>query len=349
MTWNSLEIKKQERDMNSPADSPCPHQIACTANEEEEPCHSPDCDRTAEYSCHGCGQLACHDHMEDLQTTIHVVYHDRCADGFGAAWATHSAIGDEHQNRCVQYHPRSYGQDPPDAEPGDTVHIFDFSFPLETMLQLNQTCPGQVFLVDHHESAREALEGRVPNCRFDTEHSGAVLAWQFWFGPAPVPRLLQYVQDRDLWRWELQHSREISAGLDLEDYSFDVWDSLSNIRPGQPGDTPSSGTRTSSPTGSPIWPRGPPSAGYQVPTANAPVLQSEVCEKLLARHPGASFAAAWREQPGTGDTVQRKWSLRSRPTPEGFDVSTLAGKLGGGGHPHAAGFTEKVISDPRNG
>ena len=348
MTWNSLEIKKQERDMNSPADSPCPHQIACTANEEEEPCHSPDCDRTAEYSCHGCGQLACHDHMEDLQTTIHVVYHDRCADGFGAAWATHNAIGDEHQNRYVQYHPRSYGQDPPDVEPGDTVHIFDFSFPLETMLKLSETCPGQVFLVDHHESAREALEGRVPNCRFDTEHSGAVLAWQFWFGPAPVPRLLQYIQDRDLWRWELPCSREISAGLDLEDYSFDVWDGLSISDLVNQGHTVLryQNILTHRIADMATWTT---VGGYQVPTANAPVLQSEVCEELLARHPGTPFAAAWREQPGPGDTVQRRWSLRSRPTPEGFDVSTLARKLGGGGHPHAAGFAEKVLSDPRNG
>ena len=37
---------------------------------------------------------------------------------------------------------------------------------------------------------------------------------------------------------------------------------------------------------------------------------------------------------------KRQWSLRS--TDNGVDVSEIARKRGGGGHKHAAGFTEKV-------
>ena len=72
--------------------------------------------------------------------------------------------------------------------------------------------------------------------------------------------------------------------------------------------------------------------GYQVPTVYAPILQSEIAERLLELHPGAPFAGIYYDRDDG-----RKWSLRSRP---GFDVSELAKSMGGGGHPQAAGFTE---------
>ena len=67
---------------------------------------------------------------------------------------------------------------------------------------------------------------------------------------------------------------------------------------------------------------------------NTPLLASEACEALLKRFPDAPFAAACHDR---GD--QRKWSLRSCGE---FDVSEVARSLGGGGHPHAAGFLEGI-------
>ena len=56
---------------------------------------------------------------------------------------------------------------------------------------------------------------------------------------------------------------------------------------------------------------------------------------LLERHREAEFAATYWERDG-----RRHWSLRSRADGD-FDVSQVALKRGGGGHPHAAGFTEE--------
>ena len=68
---------------------------------------------------------------------------------------------------------------------------------------------------------------------------------------------------------------------------------------------------------------------------NTSLLGSETCEALLGRHPEAEFAATYWERDG-----RRHWSLRSRADGD-FDVSQIALKRGGGGHPHAAGFTEE--------
>jgi nanoRNase/pAp phosphatase (c-di-AMP/oligoRNAs hydrolase) len=62
---------------------------------------------------------------------------------------------------------------------------------------------------------------------------------------------------------------------------------------------------------------------------------------MLALHPEAPFVAAYFEN----EKGQRVWSLRSRA---GFDCSEVAKRLGGGGHPQAAGFTIDAISHGRN-
>lgn len=72
--------------------------------------------------------------------------------------------------------------------------------------------------------------------------------------------------------------------------------------------------------------------GYRVLAVNATTLQSEIGEALAEGRP---FGATWFVR-GDGRKV---WSLRSRG-PSGIDVSEVARKMGGGGHPNAAGFEE---------
>ena len=60
-------------------------------------------------------------------------------------------------------------------------------------------------------------------------------------------------------------------------------------------------------------------------------------EAMLQRYPDAPFVGAYYED---ADGV-RRWSLRSRKS---FDVSDVAKKLGGGGHPQASGFREPATT-----
>lgn len=269
--------------------------------------------------------------------TIHVIYHAGCADGFGAAWTAWRSLGDQD----VHYHPASYGNTPVRMAPGSRVYILDFSYPRETMLDL--AAQHEVTLLDHHETAMADI-GDLPGCAFDTSTCGAVMAWRHFSEPgSEMPEILGYIEDRDLWRWELEDSREVSAALESMPRGFQEWEEKF-------GGTRVYGKitiRMMAVQGEGIL-RGNQRlldriaantvmrtvGGHTAPVVNTPVLVSEACERLLEMYPSAPFAAAWYET-GEGRT---RWSLRSR-APDGMDVSLVAKQLGGGGHPHAAGFT----------
>ena len=58
------------------------------------------------------------------------------------------------------------------------------------------------------------------------DRSGAMLGWRYMHPGQEPPPLIGYVQDRDLWRFELPNSREISAALGSYPMDFEVWKSL---------------------------------------------------------------------------------------------------------------------------
>lgn len=145
-----------------------------------------------------------------------VIYHARCMDGFTAAWAAWRVLG----NRA-EYIAASYGDAPPDVT-GKNVAVVDFSYPLDVLDAMCGVASSLVVL-DHHKTAEEALRDH-PNAYFDGNHSGAYLACR-WFNPAcNIPRLVLYVEDRDLWRWKMEDSEAINHGLRLLPQSFEAWD-----------------------------------------------------------------------------------------------------------------------------
>lgn len=266
-----------------------------------------------------------------------VLYHGPgCQDGFGAAFAAWSVLGDQ-----ATYIPVQYGQEPPSpAFLADRLYILDFSYDRMTILEMARRCIGQVVVLDHHKSAREILEGiSAPNITvvFDMDKSGAVLAWEHFHPGKPVPMLLQYVQDRDLWKWELPSSHEFSAALSIEEKDFEEWDNLER-RLYEPiefnrfidsGESILAAQRhhveflASKAFIAPV-------GDYLVPVVNSSLFQSEIGQRLCQLHPEMPFAAVFFVT-----ETEEIWSLRSR---NGFDVSSVAKSLGGGGHAAAAGF-----------
>ena len=267
-------------------------------------------------------------------TQTYVLYHASCPDGFGAAWAFHNHLGCRECGQAVDYIPQSYGGEIPNLEPGSRVFILDFSYPKETVLELQRNHE-RVTLLDHHKTAAEDLEG-VPNCHIDQTHSGAFLAWQY-FNPAEVaPDLILYVQDRDLWQWELPHSREVSEAIASYPKTFADWDSFDVESLAQEGAAlvRYMGIQVEELVGmaTPMT-----VVNHQdIPTVNTPLMVSETCEALLEKYPDAPFSAAYSES-----NTQRRWSLRSRSR-EDVDVSEIAKQMGGGGHRNAAGFVQNT-------
>lgn len=156
--------------------------------------------------------------MEQLKDIV-VIYHADCKDGFGAAYAAWKKFGD-----TASYIPRKTQTPVPEGLENKELYIVDYSYDqatLEKLVQDNQS----VLVIDHHQSAQEAVTA-FPENIFDLNHSGAVLTWQYFHSEEPVPELLTYVEDHDLWRFALPENREYNVALKEYPMTFEAWDEL---------------------------------------------------------------------------------------------------------------------------
>lgn len=267
------------------------------------------------------------------------IYHGNCADGFGAAWAVRHALGEQ-----VRFVPGKYGEAPPDVT-GETVYIVDFSYPLD-VLKAMSTQAERIVLLDHHKSAAAALSEAALACPnvvviFDMERSGARIAWDYFFSGVEPPMLLQHIEDRDLWRFELDGTREVQAGLFSYPYDFDVWtrlmfsdDALEALY--RDGVAIERKHHKDVAELVKAFQSRRVIGGHDVPVVNLPYTMTSDAGHLMAK--GEPFAACYWDTPS-----HREYSLRSDIN--GIDVSEVAKGYGGGGHRHAAGF--RVTFDHR--
>lgn len=278
------------------------------------------------------------------------IYHSNCADGFGAAWVVRKALGAEN----VEFHAGVYGREPPDVTDRNVI-IVDFSYKrsvLEEMASRAKT----ILILDHHKTAAEDLDNILraprwsiwkgicdddiimsPSVRmtsiFDMERSGAGIAWDYFFSDQPRPVLIDHIEDRDLWLFRLEGTREIQACLFSFSYDFDVWDHL--MRGTDIDFMRAEGVAIERKHHKDIGElvavtkRRMIIGGHNVPVANLPYTLTSDAGNLMAE--GERFAGCYWDTPGG-----RVFSLRSRE--EGADVSLIAKGYGGGGHIHAARF-----------
>jgi uncharacterized protein len=259
-----------------------------------------------------------------------VLFHDKCADGFCSAWVARRALGE------IEAVAAQYGQLPPDVA-GRDVFILDFSYPRPVMETLAAAC-ARLVVLDHHKTAAAELDGFAgPNVQvvFDMGKSGAWLTWEHFFPGRGAPWLVAYVDDRDLWKWELPFSRQVSAALASYPRDFGVWDSLGES-PTRPPGLAEQGEAILRYQERQVEAhcrnaREVELDGHKVLAVNATSLMSEIGGKLAESRP---FGATWFDRADG----KRVWSLRSREG--GVDVSEVARRRGGGGHFHAAGFEE---------
>jgi oligoribonuclease NrnB/cAMP/cGMP phosphodiesterase (DHH superfamily) len=271
------------------------------------------------------------------------IYHGNCADGFGAAWVVRKALGADN----VEFHEGHYGSPAPDVEGRDVI-IVDFSYPYELLVLLGHQARS-ILIIDHHKTSAEDLarpplrpapatysewlasEQRVGTV-FDMERSGAGLTWDFFFPRNPRPALINHIEDRDLWRFALEGTREIQANLFSYPYDFEVWDALMQ----QPVSTAiAAGIAIERKHHKDVAELVAGSkrrmliGGHEVPVANLPYIHSSDAGHLMAQ--GEPFAACYQDT-----SEHRYFSLRS--TDQGLDVGEIAKQYGGGGHRNAAGF-----------
>lgn len=259
-----------------------------------------------------------------------VLYHGDCMDGFCAAWCAYVRFGSD----GIEAIPVQYGQAPPSVK-GRFVYILDFSYPRDVLTAM---CDEADFVVvlDHHKTAQAALtdyEHLSAHIKFDMTKSGGRLAWEHFFPGIEPPWLVQYTEDRDLWKWQMPESRAINACLRSLPTTFIDWDKYSNRGANSMVEPGIAILRSEQAIVAQHVKRARMGsiAGYTIPVINATVLQSEITGELAKGYP---FAASYYDIDG-----MRCWSLRSAE--DGIDVSEIAKQFGGGGHKHAAGFSIK--------
>ena len=169
---------------------------------------------------------------------IKVIYHGGCSDGWCAAWIAAHALGIGEENLIRA----SYGSKLPYEKigPQDTVYLVDFSYPRAELLEL-ATLVGKVIVLDHHKTAQAELADLHGNMLgievvFDMNRSGARIAFDELMRKDPrfhgtdfdrqAELISAYVQDRDLWQWKLESSREMSAFLASIPFTLADWDRL---------------------------------------------------------------------------------------------------------------------------
>jgi len=254
-----------------------------------------------------------------------ILYHAECADGFGAAWAIWKRFPDAH------YRAVKHGEAPPSDLAGQHIVIVDFSY-ARPILETIAKEAASLIVLDHHITAEQTLAD-LPYAYFDQKKSGAVLGWE-WAHDEPVPWLLRYVQDKDLWHWALPNSREISAALASYPFDFQLWDRFEQQELEREGRAilryeNELVTKLASHATMVQF------EGATVPAVHSAVLTSQIGERLSAGHP---FCLIWHDRNG-----RRYYSMRSRE--EGTDVGAIAASFGGGGHTHAAGFSIPLHAD----
>jgi len=264
------------------------------------------------------------------------IYHNNCLDGFGAAWAVRHALGED-----VEFYKGIHQLPPPDVE-GRDVFLVDFSYNkavLKNMLKV----AASITILDHHISAEKDLSELLKNGDiqglFDMNKSGAMLTWQ-WFNPEQqAPKLIAYIQDRDLWRFKLEGTREINAALSSYPYDFKVWDKLMASDEHELEALKRDGVAIERRLQKDVKEliasgvRRMVIAGYDVPVLNASSAYVSDAGHIMSI--GEPFAACYWDHPDG-----RSFSLRSSET--GVDVAEVAKRYGGGGHEKAAGFTVEI-------
>lgn len=182
-----------------------------------------------------------------------IFYHASCADGYGAYVVANEAL-DEHFTTWGS--PVQYGREREALEQlvadgllecnVPVVFVVDFSFREAELAWFRERMPRTaVVILDHHATARKALakyclperktwaglkeDGLVGGqvvARFEKSLSGVGLAWAFFFPDRPLPWFASYLQDRDLWHFELPESREFSHGVKMLGTVYTDWHRL---------------------------------------------------------------------------------------------------------------------------
>ena len=275
-----------------------------------------------------------------------VFFHYPCQDGLTSGW-----IVNKFHNNNIELYPIQHGKkiDITDDFKNKKIIFCDYSPPLEILDELEKIAK-EIVILDHHISAQKTLQNK-DYAIFDMEKSGAGLTWEYFYPNIDMPNFVQMVQDRDLWKWEIQNSKELTSGLyticsSIEMYDFkklfkifdelyenpfklDFYIEIGNITNKvllmkckyMAKDHLTKITKYKD---------------YNVCIVNCSSDMSSDLGNIISSSENVDFAVLWNYN---HPKEEYRISLRSNNK---VDVSIIAQEYGGGGHKNASGLTSKI-------
>ena len=172
--------------------------------------------------------------MEPSCHSIDVVYHFPCFDGLYSCLALHlyySSFG----VAAIRFYP--YRTNKPFTQtllPADIVYFLD-CIGTKEMMQMALGCSSTVIVLDHHYRVEDIIaswssdgwqaDPQIDLSRVDTSRCACKLTWRYFEerkgGPLTgsdqkditIRKVLDYVEDRDLFLNRLKDSRKVSSGF----------------------------------------------------------------------------------------------------------------------------------------
>ncbi|HDO23744.1 MAG TPA: hypothetical protein ENG99_00835 [bacterium] len=260
-----------------------------------------------------------------------VVYYHHDEDGFGAAWSAWKKFGNKAEYVEINYDKKDEISEHKNRE----IYFLDFC-PAEKVIKKLLRTGKKVVVIDHHISSKSLVKS-VPEHVYGNKNSGAVLSWKYFHSGKKVPKLLEYIEDMDIWKWKIKNTKEILNVLFLREKDFKVWNKVAqDLEDGKKRkkyieeglvvekykekilDKILDKAEKASLEGKKAW------------VVNSPVFGSEIGGILVKNK--NTIGVIWSYRNGEINV-----SVRSKK--KLADVSKIAQKFGGGGHRNAAGFS----------
>lgn len=277
-----------------------------------------------------------------------VMYHSPCSDGLAAASCVYNWLSEPEHTLFIGINPNS----PPDVEiTNKSVLVLDTAFSKSVVDEYINKCSTFV-IIDHHKSFYNELKG-TKNYIYNVEKSACQMTWDIFY-KTPRPLWIDYIGDRDLWKWSMEDSKPFTQylytnfPLTLETYNelFILLKDEQNINT-----FINKGKKQLEHDKIPIQLLCDNSVvcifdkKYTVLLCESTIYRSEI-GNILCKKNNVDFAMIWNY------CVKRREFIISLRGDENknYDMSEISKIYGGGGHELAAGFTysgdflkEKII------
>ena len=291
-----------------------------------------------------------------------VLYHKNCMDGFGSAFVVWywNKINNKYNANKIKYIGCSNRTKLPNSQSvhntnktidiiGKNILICDFGFNYDIM-KLIEEKSNSVLLIDHHKTTLDMFKDNpnflINNKIIDMDKSGCYLTWEYFFGNNYVPKLIQYINDNDLWLKQMPYTLEYTAYLrnidqTFENYELELDDNKINdsINIGKILLKSEVKIINNILLHTCIRFIKHNNIKYLIGTVNTNVLHSDIGNGMMKKYP-IDFAICYNYDSNTNNS---KFSLRSLDNRN--DVSNIAKKYGGGGHRNASGMLLNNFND----